>query len=203
METIKAIARGFSLVAVVPLVISYHARAILVGRDRALEGSSQAIAGVPGIVGQYLRRALLSRLLAYCDPTAVIGYGTLFSSSAARIEKNVYVGPYSVLGMVHIQKDVLIGSGVHIPSGKHVHGSADLNIPIREQAGRRQLISIGAGAWVGDRAVVMADVGADCIIGAGSVVTGPIPPRMVAAGSPARVIRDRAEASSGKLSNQA
>jgi serine acetyltransferase len=37
----------------------------------------------------------------------------------------------------------------------------------------------------------MADVGRDSIIGAGAVVTSPIPDRVVAAGVPARVIRAR------------
>jgi hypothetical protein len=43
----------------------------------------------------------------------------------------------------------------------------------------------------GDRAVVMADVGRHCVIGAGSVVTRPIPDYAVAVGVPARVVRYR------------
>ena len=35
------------------------------------------------------------------------------------------------------------------------------------------LVRIGAGAWIGSAAVVMADVGANSIVGAGSVVTKP------------------------------
>jgi acetyltransferase-like isoleucine patch superfamily enzyme len=37
----------------------------------------------------------------------------------------------------------------------------------------------------------MADVGRNAVIGAGAVVTSPIPDNVVAAGVPARVIRDR------------
>jgi acetyltransferase-like isoleucine patch superfamily enzyme len=37
----------------------------------------------------------------------------------------------------------------------------------------------------------MADVGRHCIIGAGSVVTQPIPDYAVAVGVPARVVRSR------------
>jgi acetyltransferase-like isoleucine patch superfamily enzyme len=37
----------------------------------------------------------------------------------------------------------------------------------------------------------MADVGRDSVIGAGAVVTKPIPDRVLAAGVPARVIRGR------------
>ena len=40
-------------------------------------------------------------------------------------------------------------------------------------------------------AVVMADVGDQTIVGAGAVVTTPLPDRVVAAGVPARVVKSR------------
>ena len=80
---------------------------------------------------------------------------------------------------------------VHIPSGGAIHGTDDVDVPIREQPGVRTLVRIGEGTWIGGAAVVMADVGRHCVIGAGSVVTKPIPDYSVAAGVPARVIRLR------------
>ena len=53
------------------------------------------------------------------------------------------------------------------------------------------LVRIGAGSWVGSGAIIMANVGPECIIGAGSVVTRDVPARVLAAGVPARVIRSR------------
>jgi acetyltransferase-like isoleucine patch superfamily enzyme len=87
---------------------------------------------------------------------------------------------------------VLIGSAVHVPSGRHTHGTADRSTPIREQEGERTLVRIGEGAWIGSAAIVMADVGRHSVVGAGSVVTKPIPDGVVAAGAPARIIRQRA-----------
>ena len=52
-------------------------------------------------------------------------------------------------------------------------------------------ISIGDNCWIGASAIIMADVGAGSTIGAGAVVTRAIPPNVVAAGNPARVIRER------------
>ncbi len=49
-------------------------------------------------------------------------------------------------------------------------------------------VTIGNDVWVGDNAVVMADVGDGAIIGAGAVVTRYVPPYAVTAGSPAQVI---------------
>ena len=53
------------------------------------------------------------------------------------------------------------------------------------------MIRIGAGTWIGAGAVIMADVGRDSIVGAGAVVTKPVPDRVMAAGVPARVLSSR------------
>jgi acetyltransferase-like isoleucine patch superfamily enzyme len=71
------------------------------------------------------------------------------------------------------------------------HGTTNLTKPIQDQPRIWQKVRIGAGTWIGSGAVVMADVGRDCVIGAGAVVTKPIPDRVLAAGVPARVIRSR------------
>jgi len=192
-EVLKATARGLAFVCVLPALLSYAIRRAVLGRDRALEGSTQALSLVPGILGQYLRRAFLAQTIAHCHATAVVSFGTIFSKADAKLDERVYVGPGCYLGLVHIERDVLIGSGVHITSGKQTHGTADPTIPMRDQRGQMTLVRIGAGAWIGSAAVVMADVGANSIVGAGSVVTNAIPDAVVAAGVPARVVRTRTE----------
>lgn len=187
----KWFARGIANLCIVPLLLVHGLKVPLLGRDRALEGSSELLSLVPGLIGQYLRRAFLGWTLEYCDPSASIGFGTVFSKAGARIDENVYIGGHCHIGLVHVQRDVLIASGVHITSGARMHGADDLTIPIKEQPGVNTLVTIGRGAWVGSLAVVMADVGRDSIVGAGAVVTKPIPERVVAAGVPARVIRSR------------
>src|SRR5262249_50037952 len=94
-------------------------------------------------------------------------------------------------GLAHLERDVLLGPCVHVPSGAHLHGTDDLDSPIRTQPMRPRVVRIGAGTWVGSGAVVLADVGSNCVIGAGAVVTKPIPDNSVAAGIPARVIQQR------------
>ena len=158
-EAVKRVVRVLALLAVVPQLISFAVRARIVGRDRALEGSTQALGLVPGLVGQYLRRAFLAHTIASCHETAAISFGTLFSQTGARIDAHVYVGAHCFLGLVHIERDVLIGSAVHVTSGRHTHGTGETSTPIREQEGERTLVRIGEGAWIGSAAVVMADVG--------------------------------------------
>lgn len=68
----------------------------------------------------------------------------------------------------------------------------------RDAAGRRARVeltgpvSIVANAWIGAGAIVCpgVSVGEDTIVGAGSVVTRSLPAGVVAAGSPARVLRE-------------
>jgi acetyltransferase-like isoleucine patch superfamily enzyme len=51
---------------------------------------------------------------------------------------------------------------------------------------------IGSNCWFGLNCVVTTGVtvGEHCVIGANSVVTKDLPPRVIAAGSPARIIRE-------------
>jgi len=192
-EMLKSAARGAAHVAVAPLLVSYAIRSRLLGRDRALQASSQLLALVPGVLGQYIRRAYLSHTIAFCDKTAVIEFGALLSRADARIDANAYVGPNCHLGRVHVERDVLLASGVHIPSGAKTHRIDDPSRPIREQGDDEQLVRIGAGSWIGEAAVIMADVGRDTVVGAGAVVTRPLPAECIAAGVPARVVRYRVE----------
>ena len=190
-SALKWVAHVTATAIVAPMVVSFHLRAYLIGGRRALSGSTQLLALVPGLTGQYLRRAFLGCVLAHCDRTCAIEFGSIFSDPGARVDAGAYIGPYSHIGLAHIQRDALLGAGVHVPSGPMTHGIADMTRPIREQPGTPMLVTIGAGAWVGSGAIVMADVGAETIVGAGAVVTRPIPDRVIAGGIPATVLRSR------------
>lgn len=192
-ELLKSLSRAMATVAVIPALISFAIRSRLFGRNSALESSSQMLALIPGAVGDYFRRAFLIQVLAHCDRTATVHYGTLLSQTGSRLDANVYVGPRCHLGLVHLERDVMLAAGVHVPSGPETHGISRIDRAISEQPGARTLVRIGEGTWVGSAAVVLADVGRHCVIGAGAVVTHPIPDYSIAVGVPARVIRDRRE----------
>jgi virginiamycin A acetyltransferase len=192
-EIVKAAARGAAHLAATPFVWSFTVRAALVGRDRAVQSSTQLLALVPGLTGQYLRRAFLSRAIDGCHHTAVIEFGTTFSRAGARVGERAYIGPGCHLGLVHVERDVLIAAGVHIPSGSKTHQIDDVARSIRDQPSGERLVRIGAGSWIGAAAVVMADVGPESVIGAGAVVTQTVPGGVVASGVPSRVMRSRNE----------
>jgi virginiamycin A acetyltransferase len=190
-EALKAIAHAACWIAVTPSVLSWAIRSRIIGRDRALENSTQAWALVPGLIGQYLRRAFLSRTLRHCARTATVEFGTLFSSASASIGERAYVGPRCHIGWAVIESDALLAAGVHVPSGAHTHGMDDLSVPIRDQQSIKTAVRIGRGSWIGSAAVVMADVGRDAVVAAGAVVTRPVPEATIAGGVPARVLRHR------------
>jgi acetyltransferase-like isoleucine patch superfamily enzyme len=191
----KWFARGMANLAAVPLLLVHAVKVPILGKDRALEGSTQLLALFPGLCGEYIRRAFLAWTIVECHRSATICFGTILSKTATRIGANAYVGPYCSLGSVTIERDALIATGVHILSGGRIHGTDDPLRPIREQEGKLVHITLGAGCWIGAGAVLMADVGRDSIVGAGAVVTKTVPEGAVAAGVPARVLRQRSTSS--------
>lgn len=104
------------------------------------------------------------------------------------VGERVFINAYSFIRPnVVIEDDVSMGQHVRLVSDTHEisAGSRRTGTP------RHDPIRIGAGTWVGAGVTVLggATIGERCIIAAGAVVTGDIPPNSVAAGIPARVIR--------------
>ncbi len=187
----KSLLRGVSTVAIAPLWVWYLFLACAAGPARALPGASQLVSLVPGTLGAYLRHAFYRCVLSECGHDAWIGFGVLLTDPDTRIGPFVYLGSYTNLGRVTLERDVLIGSFVSIMNGNRQHGIERLDIPIREQPGVWPLVTVGADSWIGDHAVVMADVGKHCVVAAGAVVTKPVPDYAIVAGCPATIVRYR------------
>jgi acetyltransferase-like isoleucine patch superfamily enzyme len=188
---LKGLAEAVATLLVVPAVALHLLGRLLLGPEKAFPGWSQLFSLLPGLSGAYLRRAFYRLVLGQCGRDSWIGFGTVFSHPTARVGRNVYVGVYCCLGDVTLEDDVLLASHVAIANGSAQHGTERLDIPIREQPGSYPRVTIGRDTWIGERAVVLCDVGKHCVIGAGSVVTRPIPDYAVAVGVPAKVVRWR------------
>jgi acetyltransferase-like isoleucine patch superfamily enzyme len=95
---------------------------------------------------------------------------------------------------ITIEDDVMMGSGVHLYVHNHCFDSPD--VPIIDQGYyASQEIVLKKGCWLGANVIVLPGVtiGENSVIGAGSMVTKSIPPKVLAAGSPAKVIRNIGE----------
>lgn len=190
---LKSLLNAVFTLLTLPLVAVYRIECVVFGIDRVFPGWSQLFSLVPGLYGVYVRRAFYRFTLEGCGANATIGFGTLFSHPTARLGANVYIGNYCMLGGITIEDDCLIASHVSILNGLRQHRFERLDILIREQLGEFTPITIGRDSWIGERAVIAADIGAQCVVGAGSVVTRALPPRAIAVGTPARVVKLRGE----------
>lgn len=96
----------------------------------------------------------------------------------------------SALESITIEDDVMFASNVFV--GDHQHGYQNADIPYKYQPiWKISPITIKKGCWIGQNVIVMPGVtiGEHSIIGANSMVNRDIPPRCIAAGSPASVIK--------------
>ncbi len=89
---------------------------------------------------------------------------------------------------IQVGADTLLSEGGTVTDSFHVLGPAAA--PVRHAIGTRPT-TIGANCWLGARVTVAAGVtiGDQCIVGSGAVVTRDVPDGWLAAGVPARQIR--------------
>jgi galactoside O-acetyltransferase len=98
----------------------------------------------------------------------------------------VWIGADS--GRIMIGSDVLIGPYVVMRAADHRH---EAGISFKDQGHEPGEIFVGDNVWIGAQACLLsgAHVGKNSIIAAGSVVRGVIPENSLAAGVPAKVVR--------------
>jgi acetyltransferase-like isoleucine patch superfamily enzyme len=129
------------------------------------------------------------------DYTRVEASGTIADIGIGiKVGNNCGIGAFSFIGGaggVTIGNDVIMGQWVSFHPENHNFDSLDL--PIRLQGVNRKGIVVGDDCWVGAKVTFLdgAIVGDGCVIAAGSVVRGVIPPCSIVAGVPAKVIKSR------------
>lgn len=187
----KHVIAAVTTVLIFPLFLMYRILASFLDANSIFTAHMQFLSLFPGKTGSYLRNSYGRLVMTGCDSEVVISFGTLFSQRDTEIGTGTYIGPQCNIGSCKIGRDCLLGSGVHILSGKNQHAINDLNVPIREQGGKITKISIGDDCWIGNGAVVMADIGNQTVVAAGAVVVNPVADRVIVAGNPAVVIKER------------
>lgn len=138
-------------------------------------------------------------LLRWCG--AVVGHNVRINSSAhiigvgnLEIGDDVWIGNDVILmpdapASLRIGNCVDIGPACYIGTGSH---QIDVNGAHSAGRGKNADISIEDGVWIGARSVVLPDVviGRKTVVGAGSVVTKSVEPKVVVVGVPAHKLRD-------------
>ena len=165
-------------------VVLRHPLKIRIGRDVVIDDNCLIDAkgshntGVTIADGVFIGR---NTILSCKDGDIAIGSGAnigfnceVFSASRVVMGANVLCAAYCYL----------IGGG---------HEFADVDRPISEQGRQSKGITVGDGAWLGAGAKILdgVEVGAHAIVGAGAVVSIPVPPYAVVSGRPARIVGTR------------
>ena len=127
-------------------------------------------------------------------------YGKQVFHPSIIIGNNCKIGEYnhiSSCNRISIGNGLLTGRFVLITDNSHGHldiANADI-APIDRSLESKGEIVIGNNVWLGDKVTILAGVhiGDNVIIGANSVVTGDIPSNSMAAGIPARVIKQASD----------
>ena len=130
---------------------------------------------------------------AFVHPTAVL-------IGDVRIGPRCYIGPCASLRGDFGR--IVVSAGTNVQDGCVVHGGSRIDVVLEENShiGHGAIIHgchIGKGVLVGMNSVVMdlADIGEGAIVAAMSFVKigMQVPPRVMLAGSPARVVRELTE----------
>lgn len=157
----------------------------------------------------YLRSATrMGKMVRVWGRPCIHNEGTIIIGDRVRLLSTVATLELAVKeGLLEIQEDTYINYGTTIAAMLRVQIGAhcrigtyvmitDNNFHRLEPERRDELpqsapVILEKNVWLGGRVIVLPGVtiGADSVIGAGSVVTHDIPPRSVAVGAPARVVK--------------
>lgn len=163
---------------------------------------------VPGILRTLIYAV---RFRAYVSPRAevdfspklILGRGVVISGftklkavdGPVEIGANTSIGPGCFISSgtagIRIGKDTMIAANTVMVANNHVYDRLD--VPMRLQGHRSVGIVVEDDVWIGANATLLdaSHVGSGAIVTAGSVVSGKVPPRMIATGNPARAIFER------------
>jgi virginiamycin A acetyltransferase len=159
------------------------------GSERVFNTCAQAVALLPGLPGMILRRGFYRVALDGCARDSFIGFGVIFTHRAVVLEPDVYIGPYALIAASRLREGCLIGSRASILSGGSLHALGPSGRWLPSDMTKMVQIEIGAGAWIGEGAIIIANIGPGSMVAAGSVVAAPVLSGVVVGGNPARMIR--------------
>lgn len=145
------------------------------GSTAWFEFAATMLSILPGRTGQYVRTSFYVQTLRRCAFDAGVGFLSTVLHPEAELGRRLRVGSLCLLGHVRIGDEVMFASRVVVK-------------PPAQGAGSATPIDIGGGSWIGESAIIQANVGARCIVGAGSVLLQAVPSDSTVAGNPARLL---------------
>ena len=146
----------------------------------------------------YKLRVLVISRIFNAGKNLYVGHG-VWISRAHGFPGHIEIGGNVVLsndvfidysGSLVIEDMVTVSEGVLIYTHSHKAGSG--GAPQRRKEIKTGTLRLRTGCWIGARAIILngvKEIGINAVVGAGAVVTKPVPDNVVVAGNPARIIR--------------
>lgn len=188
-RVVKATANGVAVCLALPPAVTCWIEETLTPNGEGLFNFwTHVLALLPGQPGMFLRRGFYRLTLASCGARLSVSFGAFSVHRGSRVEDEVYIGPYAVIGRARLRTGCLIGTRASLLSGSTQH-EWDEHGRLTPTGGALQEIEIGEQTWIGEAATVMADIGGGSLVSAGAVVSAPVPAGVVVAGNPARFVR--------------
>jgi maltose O-acetyltransferase len=158
------------------------------------------LAPLPLHVGSRLRTVVL-RLAGFEIGNGTVIWGTPTITGSGNFYRRLHVGKSCWLNVgifFNLGADIVLGDRVGIGHQVMILTEThDLGTAERRTGPVRALpVKIKDGAWIGARTMILPGVtiGQGAVVAAGSIVTKDVPPNTIVAGSPAKVIKELAEA---------
>jgi acetyltransferase-like isoleucine patch superfamily enzyme len=135
-------------------------------------------------------------LFIECGKNVHLGrHGTIIRPSEIKIGENVYIGEYFNISArnLKIGNNIMIGPNVLIECDNHCY-----SVPGKTMFSNKDLRAIGSvtvedDVWIGANVTILPNsiIAEGSVIGAGSIVTKPLPPYSICVGSPCKSIKTR------------
>ena len=183
-KVLKNILFYFCCLLVAPLILIFKIQKLVMPERQAIKCFSEFFSIIPGVIGVFLRKAFYFYVLDYCSKNSYIGFGTIFSTTNVEIYDNVYIGTYCLIGWAKLEENVIIASRVSIISGTKQHK----NQALEKDDNIYSQVNIGKNSWIGEGAIVGANIRAESIVGAGAVVVKDCLDAGTYVGNPAKLL---------------
>lgn len=121
-----------------------------------------------------------AQLTAFPDATIKLGNHVGLNGTAITAKKRVEIGDHTMIA----QNVIIVDTDFHSKSPENRWGNVTTDLD--------KEVIIGKNVWIGMNSIILkgSRIGDNSILGAGSVLAGEIPANCIAAGNPARVIKD-------------
>lgn len=187
-RTLKVLGNVLGLTAVALPAMLCGLESWFSGRDELFLLCGQALALMPGLPGKYLRKCFYYWTLEACPLNCDLGFLSYFSDRRVHMGERVYIGADVHIGTATLGEGTLIGSRASIINGRHQHQFGPDGRLTAFDSTAIPRVHIGDETWIGEAAILMADVGSRCVVAAGSVVSIPVPDGCIVGGNPARFV---------------